>query len=131
MLNIVVITGDHHLEDPTKRDARYSAEDMVTHNAMIEAFEGLGRFRLRVISDHTALFEDLSRNPPDIVVNFCDTGIGNIPSRELNLPAWLELNDIPYTGATPQAMVTCFDKQIVRLVAEAIGVAVPLEVFVA
>jgi D-alanine-D-alanine ligase len=63
------------------------------------------------------------------VVNFCDTGIDNRPTRELNLPAWLELHNIPYTGATPQAMVLCFDKQIVRLVAQALGVEVPGEVF--
>jgi len=131
MRKLCIITGDHHAPDPTKRDARYNEEDAVTHRAMVEAFEVLERFDVTVFSDHTRLFEELESDPPDLVVNFCDTGIGNIPTRELHLPAWLELHDIPYTGATPQAMVTCFDKQVVRLVAEALGVEVPREAFVA
>ena len=56
---------------------------------------------------------------------------GNQPARELNLPARLELEGIPYTGATPQAMVLCYDKQVVRLVAAAAGMTVPRETFLA
>ncbi|UCE86895.1 MAG: D-alanine--D-alanine ligase, partial [Deltaproteobacteria bacterium] len=36
---------------------------------------------------------------------------------------------IPYTGAPPAAIATCYDKEIVRLVARAHGVAVPREHF--
>ncbi len=80
-----------------------------------------------MINDHSALFDGILRAKPDLVVNFCDTGVFNEPTRELHLPAWLELHDIAYTGATPQAMVLCFDKQIVRLVAQALDVEVPQE----
>lgn len=127
---LAVVTGDHAAPDPTKRGSRFNEEDLVTHRAMVEAFESLARFDLRVISDHSRLFEELRRDPPDLVVNFCDTGIGNVPTHELHLPAWLELNGIAYTGATPQAMVTCYDKQVVRLVAESLGVPVPREAFI-
>lgn len=130
MLRLAIITGDHQSPDPTKRDAQYNEEDALTHQAMVEAFESLERFDLRVFSDHATLFGGLENDPPDLVVNFCDTGIGNIPTRELHFPAWLELHDIPYTGATPQAMVTCFDKEVVRLVAEAMGIEVPQEAFI-
>ncbi|MGD1880302.1 MAG: hypothetical protein ACFB13_22715 [Kiloniellaceae bacterium] len=126
---LAVITGDHQAQDPTKLGAAYGPEDLATHAAMVAALEGLGRFDITVYNDHRRLFERLSENRPDLVVNFCDTGVNNRPTRELNLPAWLELHDIPYTGATPQAMVLCFDKQIVRLVAEALGVEVPGEYF--
>jgi len=128
--DLVVVTGDHAAPDPTKRGARFNEEDLAMHRAMVAALEGLGRFRLRVISDHSRLFEELTREPPDLVVNFCDTGLGNVPTHELHLPAWLELNGIPYTGAGPQAMVTCYDKQVVRLVAEALGVPVPRETLI-
>lgn len=126
---LAVVTGDHAAPDPTKRGGRFNEEDFATHRTMIEAFEGLGRFELSVISNHSVLFEELTREPPDLVVNFCDTGLGNVPTYELHLPAWLELQRIPYTGATPQAMVTCYDKQIVRLLADSLGVPVPREAF--
>jgi D-alanine-D-alanine ligase len=126
---LAVITGDHKANDPTKKGAAYGPEDLKTHAAMVAALEGLGRFEITVYNDHHRLFERLAADQPDLVVNFCDTGVNNRPTRELNLPAWLELHDIPYTGATPQAMVLCFDKQIVRLVAEALGVEVPGEIF--
>jgi D-alanine-D-alanine ligase len=92
--------------------------------------ESLDRFELKIYNDHSWLFEGLEEDPPDLVVNFCDTGIDNRPERELNLPAWLELKGIPYTGAPPRAMVLCFDKQIVRLVAQALGIEVPRESFI-
>ena len=51
-------------------------------------------------------------------MSFCDTGFRNVPAQELNIPAYLEMLGIPYTGAPPSAMVICFDKAIVRLVAQ-------------
>ena len=127
--SLAIITGDHKASDPTKLGAAYGPEDLAAHDAMVAALEGLGRFDITVYNDHHRLFDRLAAQRPDLVVNFCDTGVNNRPTRELNLPAWLELQDIPYTGATPQAMVLCFDKQIVRLVAEALGIEVPGEVF--
>ncbi|MEQ9491643.1 MAG: D-alanine--D-alanine ligase [Alphaproteobacteria bacterium] len=126
---IAIITGDHKASDPTKLGSAYGPQDIETHNAMVAAFRSLGRFDIAVYNDHDGLFDRLEADPPDLVINFCDTGVFNRPTRELNLPAWLELHDIPYTGATPQAMVICFDKQIVRLVARELGVEVPGEVY--
>jgi D-alanine-D-alanine ligase len=127
--SLAIVTGDHAASDPTKLGAAYGPEDLKAHAAMVAALESLGRFDITVYNDHGRLFERLAAQKPDLVVNFCDTGVNNRPTRELNLPAWLELHDIAYTGATPQAMVLCFDKQVVRLVAQALGVPVPGEVF--
>lgn len=128
---LAVVTGDHGARDSTKHGAAYGPEDFATHRAMVAALESLGRFAVTVYNDHARLFERLAADPPDLVVNCCDTGVGNVPARELNLPAWLELQGIPYTGATPQAMVMTYDKQVVRLVAQALGVEVPREAFLA
>lgn len=127
---LLVVTGDHHRPDSTKLGAAWGPQDLEAHQKMVEALESLGRFDLEVVNDHSDLFGRVLRAEPDLVLNFCDTGIFNEPTRELNLPAWLELQDIPYTGATPRAMVTCFDKQIVRLVAQTLGVEVPRESFI-
>jgi len=128
---IAVITGDHALPDPTKRDARYNEEDFVTHAAMVAAFESLDGYEFDFCTDHGGLMDRLRADPPDLVVNFCDTGFTNVPTKELHIPALLELLDIPYTGAPPAAMVICYDKAIVRLLAQAQGVPVPREVFIA
>jgi D-alanine-D-alanine ligase len=65
------------------------------------------------------------------VVNFCDTGWRNVAAQELHVPALLEMQGVPYSGAPPACMVLCYDKQIVRLLAQAQSVPVPREVYVA
>ncbi len=127
---IGVITGDHRLADPTKRNAQYNEEDTATHNAMKAAFQELSDYTFLFYDDHARLFDQLQRDRPDLVVNFCDTGFRNVPAQELNIPAYLEMLGIPYTGAPPSAMVICFDKAIVRLVAQSHGIPVPREFFI-
>jgi D-alanine-D-alanine ligase len=127
---IAVITGDPSLPDPTKRGASYHEEDAVTHEAMMAAFRRLGGYGFEFLSEHESLLENLRLDPPDLVVNFCDTGFRNVPTQELNLPAYLELLGIPYTGAPPSAMIICYDKAIVRLVAHSLGVPVPREAYI-
>ena len=127
---LAIVTGDHGKADSTKLGSLWREEDLIVHQRMVEAFESLGRFDIQIFDDHDGLFQRLAEMQPDLVINFCDTGIGNEPTRELHLPAWLELQGIAYTGATPQAMVLCFDKQAVRLIAQALGVEVPREAFI-
>ncbi len=128
--HIAVITGDPAQPDPTKREDSYHDEDRVTHEAMMAAFRSLPDYRFSFWNDHERLLDLLHTERPDLVVNFCDTGFRNVPTRELNIPAYMELFDIPYTGAPPAAMVICYDKAIVRLVAQSLGVPVPRETFV-
>lgn len=127
---ITVLTGDHALPDPTKRGAQYNPEDLATHEAMKSALSGIESYDFEFASDHAAFLRRLESRPPDLVVNFCDTGFRNIPAHELHIPAHLELLGIPYTGAPPAAMVLCYDKSVVRLVAQSLGVAVPREAFI-
>jgi D-alanine-D-alanine ligase len=128
---VCVLTGDPRLPDPTKRDHRYNEEDFATHRAMREAFESLPGFRFEFQDDHGALLERFARDAPDLVVNFCDTGFRNLPTQELHLPALLEMLGVPYSGASPACMAICYDKQIVRLVAQALGIPVPGEICLA
>jgi D-alanine-D-alanine ligase len=127
-VRICVLTGDPRLPDPTKRDQRYNEEDFATHRAMREAFESLPGFAFDFLDDHAALFERLSDHPPDLAMNFCDTGLRNVATQELHVPALLEMLGVPYSGASPACMAICYDKQIVRLVAGAQGIPVPREI---
>ena len=131
MLKLCVLTGDPRLPDLTKRGHRYNEEDLATHAAMRAALQGLGRFDLEVFDDHKRLLERFAADPPDLVLNFCDTGFRNVATQELHVPALLEMQGIPYSGATPACMALCYDKQIVRLVAEALGIPVPRETYLA
>jgi D-alanine-D-alanine ligase len=126
---LLVVTGDHSLPDATKSGARYGEEDLKVHRAMEEAFASLDGYEVTVCCEHASLLDRLRSEPPDLVVNFCDTGFRNEATQELVLPSYLEMLGIPYTGASPAAMVLAYDKQIVRLVAQNLGVAVPDEVF--
>ncbi|MDX1569602.1 MAG: hypothetical protein R3200_03890 [Xanthomonadales bacterium] len=127
---IAVITGDPSCPDPTKLNQRYGPEDLEVHARMRKAFEGIDGLTSRVFESHASLFDDLREFQPDLVVNFCDTGLFNRPDQEIHVVTQLELMGLPYTGAPPRAMLLCYDKQVVRLVAEALGVSVPAEQFV-
>jgi D-alanine-D-alanine ligase len=130
-LRICVLTGDPRLSDLTKRDQCYNEEDFTTHRAMREAFEALPDFTFEFLDDHGRLLKRLSDDPPDLVINFCDTGLCNVATQELHVPALLEMLGVPYSGASPACMAICYDKQIVRLVAAALDIPVPREVCLA
>ncbi len=128
--DVTVLLGDPRVADSSKREGAFHEEDFATRDAMKAAFASLPGYRFRYLDDHATILEDLRRDPPQFVVNFCDTGFRNVPTRELNLPAYLEMLDIPYSGAPPAAMVLAWDKAIVRAIAASLGIAVPEEVYI-
>lgn len=127
---ITVLTGDPRLPDSTKRNSRFNDEDEITYETMKAAFRSLSEYEFTFLDNHSTLLDQLRHDLPDLVVNFCDTGFRNQANYELNIPAYLELLDILYTGAPPAAMDICYDKAIVRVVAQAHGVPVPREQFI-
>lgn len=130
-MQILVITGDHTVVDPEKPGGSYNVEDLEAHRVMEEAIGGLAGIDATVLADHSDLLDLVRSRHFDLVVNFCDTGYRNRILLESNIPAYLELLDISYTGAPPAALSLCYDKAIVRLVAEAMQVPVPAERYMA
>jgi D-alanine-D-alanine ligase len=59
----------------------------------------------------------------------CDEGFNNDAFLEMHVPALLEMLDIPYSGAGPACLGLCYNKALVRGVAEAIDVPVPAETY--
>lgn len=129
--DVLVITGDHRLSDVTKEGSQYSEKDLALHDAMRGALESLPGYRFEFLSDHGELIPRLLEDPPEFVLNFCDTGFRNVATQELHIPALFEVLGVPYSGAPPACMVLCYDKSIVRLVAESLGVDAPREVYLA
>lgn len=128
---VLVVTGDHARRDPTKWSGSYTGGDLSLHEQMVTALLTLPQYRVETLSAHDALLERLLADPPDLVLNFCDTGLGNVPAREPHLPALLELLDIPFTGAGPAGLVLCYDKHVVERVADSLGVPVPRTLYLA
>ncbi|UCH73628.1 MAG: hypothetical protein JSU82_15000 [Rhodospirillales bacterium] len=127
---VAVLLGDPRLADHSKREGTFHDEDLATRDSMKAAFASLQGYGFRYLDDHAMMLDALRRDPPQFVVNFCDTGFANDPYRELNLPAYLEMLDVPYSGAPPAAMVLAWDKAVVRAVAAQLGIAVPAEVYI-
>lgn len=129
--SILVLTGDPSLPDPTKPGHHYNPEDLDAFQRMRAALCSLESYRFEFFSDHERLLERLRGDLPDLVLNFCDTGFRNLAAQELHIPALLELRGVPYSGAPPAGMAIAFDKQIVRLLADTLGIPTPCETFLA
>ena len=76
---------------------------------------------------HATLLDRLRSDPPDLVLNLCDAGYANEATQELHVPALLEVLGVPYTGSPPSAMVLCYDKPLVTLLANSLGIPAPRE----
>jgi len=124
---VTVLLGDPTLPDATKLGGGYTAEDLKGVDMMKAALESLDAYDLRYLNRHDSLIADLQSSPPEFVLNFCDTGFRNQARHEWHLAGFLELLDIPYSGAPPFAMAVCYDKGVVRGLAASLGIAVPDE----
>ncbi len=87
-------------------------------------------YRFRYLDNHASLYRGIARQPPaHFVLNFCDEGFNNDAFMELHVPALLEMLGIPYSGAGPACLGLCYNKSLVRGIAEAIDVPVPAETY--
>jgi D-alanine-D-alanine ligase len=129
-LNVTVIMGDPRLSDPVKRGGQFNPEDIATVNRLKEALADLSGYSFNYLDDHSTLVRVLDESQTDLIFNLCDEGWNNDAFKELHVPALLEVKEIPYTGAGPACLAACYDKALVRAVASALEVPVPLETFV-
>jgi len=124
---ITVLLGDPRLPDPSKPGGRFTADDLDQVLRLKSALGELAEYRFDYRDDHQRLLDDLRRDPPAFVLNFCDTGYRNQAVLEQHVAAYLEMLAIPYSGCGPAALGLCYDKGLVRAAAQSIGVPVPGE----
>jgi D-alanine-D-alanine ligase len=129
-LDVTVVMGDHRLPDQVKRGGTFNPEDLETVRKLKDALSEVPGYKFRYLDNHGTLERDLSELRTDLVFNLCDEGWNNDPFKELHVPALLEVQGIGYTGAGPSALAACYDKGLVRAVAHALDVPVPLESYV-
>jgi len=126
---VAVILGDPRLPDPVKRDGRFNEEDAQTVARLQTALAELPEYRFRYLDNHATLMADLTSRRPHFVLNLCDEGFNNDAFLEMHVPALLEMFDIPYSGAGPACLGLCYNKALVRGIAEAIDLPVPAETY--
>jgi len=127
--DVTVVLGDPRLPDPVKRNGRWNQEDIETVERLKAALRELTHYRFRFLDNHASLYVELRANRPQFVLNFCDEGFNNDAFMEMHVPALLETLDIPYSGAGPACLGLCYNKSLVRGVAQAIDVPVPAETY--
>ena len=129
-IDVTVVMGDPRLPDGVKRNGTFNPEDFDTVRRLKDALSELPNYKFRYLDNHATLERDLSELRPDLVMNLCDEGYNNDPFKELHVPALLDVLGIPYTGASPATLASCYDKGLVRAVAQGLDVPVPLETYV-
>lgn len=103
----VTYTGSaHHVKTPPHVDTFAEWDSVETITAVKSALERHHTVSL-VEADRFA-FEKLAALKPDIVFNMAEGSHG--PSREAQIPMFLELLEIPYTGSDPLTLCICLDK---------------------
>lgn len=125
--SVTVLLGDPRLQDQVKPDACFDEDDMTTIARLKTALKQCKGFRFRYLDNHRTLIQDLQlrRTDLDFVLNLCDEGYHNQARQELHVPALLEILGIPYSGGTPQCLAFCYDKSLVRGIANEMDLPVP------
>ena len=125
-MNIAVVLGDPRKEDQVKPACVFDDDDFDTLERMKKALAEIPLMRFTFLDRHETLLEDLKKKAAkiDLVLNLCDEGFYNDPTKELHVPALLEQLNLPYTGAGPQCLAFCYDKSIIRGVAREMNIPV-------
>jgi D-alanine-D-alanine ligase len=130
VLDVTVLLGDPRLPDTVKRGGEFQPEDFDTVRKLKDALSELPQYTFRYLDNHGTLERDLADLRTDLVLNLCDEGFNNDALKELHVPAMLEVLGLPYTGGGPGCLAACYDKGLVRAVAQSLDVPVPLETYV-
>ncbi|MBN2182852.1 MAG: methyltransferase domain-containing protein [Sedimentisphaerales bacterium] len=130
--NIGVILGDPTKPDPLKPLCVFDDDDFYTIDQMKNALRDLNKYNITYLTSHESLYKDLVdlKSKVDFVVNLCDEGFYNDPTKELHVTALLEMLGIPYTGSGPQCLAFCYDKSLIRGIAKETLVPVPEGIFI-
>lgn len=84
-----------------------------TINALAKAIES-GGHTVTFMEGNATLFDRLKEVKPDICFNICEGHFGD--SREAQVPAILEMMQIPYTGSRLLTLALCLDKPMTKRV---------------
>jgi D-alanine-D-alanine ligase len=92
-------------------------EDRATEADVMGSLRKLGHEvdALAVFDSAYSVVDRIRDTAPDIVFNLCESFF-NERCHEPNIPALLELLRVPYTGAGPDALLLCKDKELAKTI---------------
>ena len=92
-------------------------EERPTEADVITALRKLGHEvdTMAVYDDVLAVVQKVRDASPDVVFNLCESFF-NDRVHEPNIPALLELLRVPYTGAGPDSLLLCKDKELAKTI---------------
>lgn len=124
--HVAVILGDPERPDKIKPTMLFDDDDHKTVDNLKIALSQLTGYKFTYLNNHSTLIYKLTKLKPkiDFVLNLCDEGFFNEPRLELHVPALLEMMNIPYTGSNPQCLSCCYDKSLIRGIANEMGINV-------
>ncbi|MFC2171981.1 methyltransferase domain-containing protein [Acidobacteriota bacterium] len=127
---VTVLLGDPTLPDSLKRNGRFNLEDIETVDRLKRALCKLSDYRFTYLDRHDNLLSTLRREQPDFALNLCDEGFMNSALMEAHITTYLEMLEIPYSGADAACLTLCYDKSAVRAIASMLDIPVPLETYI-
>jgi len=125
-----VLLGDPSLPDNVKNGGKFNEEDISTVKKLQQALSNMLDFRFTYFDNHQTLIKSLVKSPPSFVFNLCDEGFNNQATKELHVPALLEMLNIPYSGAGPECLAFCYNKAFTRAIALSLEIPVPDEIWI-
>ena len=104
-------------------DALEEYDSTETVNIIRESLESLGHTVIMLGGGREFLAKVVDENV-DIVFNIAE-GRGTYRSREAQVPAVLEMLNIPYSGSDPQCLSICLDKPLTKTLVDLAGITTP------
>jgi D-alanine-D-alanine ligase len=104
-------------------DALEEYDSPETVEAIVAALETSGHSVVKLGGGREFIVNILQNNI-DFAFNISE-GLGNHRSREAQIPAILEMLDIPYSGSDPQCLAICLDKPLTKRLVTAAGIRTP------
>jgi D-alanine-D-alanine ligase len=130
---VTVVMGDHRRSDSVKPNQTFDRDDFHTIDELKKALAELPDFEFDYLDNHDELIARLREKAAnvDFVFNLCDEGFNNEATKELHVPALLEMLGIRYSGGNPQCLAYCYDKSLIRGIAAEMDIPVPMAFSVA
>jgi D-alanine-D-alanine ligase len=104
-------------------DALEEYDSPETVEAIATALETLGHSVVK-LDGGREFITNILQNNIDFVFNISE-GLGNHRSREAQVPAVLEMLDIPHSGSDPQCLAICLDKPLTKRLVATAGIRTP------
>ena len=91
----------------------FKKEEWLTETVVVQTLREMGHEvrTLGIYDDIRVLINELDQNRPDVVFNLTELFMGKA-HLDKNIPAFLDLMEIPYTGCGPDGLVLCNHKAL-------------------